>query len=155
MQTIRALAAAGASLACLVVPAVAQEGDSPADAPAGALYFQLNNAQTVGTDCQLTFVVRNETGEAISRSAYNMAIVDGGGQVSTLITFEFLPLPAGETKVQQFALAGQSCQDLSGLLINEVVTCETPAGKSELCAADLRQSSKVDVAFPWDLEVDF
>lgn len=151
MQTIRALAAAGVSLACLAVPAGAQEEESPV----GALYFQLNNAQTVGADCQLTFVVRNQTGEAITRSAYNMAIIDEGGQVSTLITFEFLPLPAGETKVQQFALAGQSCEALSGLLINEVVTCETPAGKSDLCTADLRQSSRVDVAFPWDLEVDF
>lgn len=151
MGTIRALAAVGASLACLAVPAGAQE----AVTPPGALYFQLNNAQTVGADCQLTFVVRNETGEAITRSAYNMAIIDDAGQVSTLITFEFLPLPAGETKVQQFALAGQSCETLSGLLVNEVVTCETPSGKSQLCAADLRQSSRVDVAFPWDLDVDF
>lgn len=151
MRTIHALAAIGASLACLVAPAGAQEADSPA----GPLYVQLNNVQTVGSDCQLTFVMRNETGQAITRSAYNMAIIDDGGQVSTLITFEFLPLPAGETKVQQFALAGQSCEALAGLLINEVVTCETPAGTSDLCAADLRQSSRVDVAFPWDLEVDF
>ncbi|GLQ58021.1 hypothetical protein [Devosia nitrariae] len=151
MRTIRALAAAGALLACLGVPARAQDAESPA----GALYVQLNNVQTVGADCQLTFVMRNQTGETITRSAYNMAIIDVDGQVSTLITFEFLPLPAGDTKVQQFALAGQSCEALSGLLVNEVVTCETPAGKSELCAADLRQSSRVDVAFPWDLEVDF
>ncbi len=124
------------------------------DVTAGKLYMQLNNAQTVAEGCQLTFALRNDTGTAIERSAYNMAVVDGQQQVSTLITFEFRALPVGQTKVQQFAMAGDGCEQIAGLVINDFVECATPDGPSPLCESAIEQSSKTTIAFPWELQIN-
>lgn len=130
-------------------PALAQD----APAATGKLLFQLNNAQTVEGGCQLTFVIKNDTGTQIEKSSYNMAIVNAEGQVATLITFEFRPLPVGRTKVQQFGLAGQPCDSISAISINEFVECLGSDGTaSPVCEADIAQSSKTTIQFPWELQ---
>lgn len=129
--------------------ALAQEDVTQAPGP---LAFQLNNAQTVEGSCQLTFVVQNDTGSAIEKSSYNMAIVNAEGLVTMLITFEFRPLPAGRPKVQQFGLAGQPCEDISAISINEFVECTTAGGvASTLCEEAITQSSRTAIEFPWEL----
>jgi hypothetical protein len=143
----RALAA-GLVFGLCATAAVAQD-EPPAG---GKLLFQLNNAQTVEGACQLTFVIKNDTGTAIEKSSYNMAIVNAQGQVSTLITFEFRPLPVGRTKVQQFNLAGQPCDNISAISINEFVECLGGDGAQlPVCENDIEQSTKTDIQFPWEL----
>ena len=131
-----------------LMPAAAQ------DAPGGKLHIELNNAQTIGDACQLTFVMLNNTDTAIDKSAYNMAVVNADQQVATLITFEFRPLVPGQTKVQQFALPGIACEAIAGLLINDFTTCDTAGGPSTLCETAIEQSTVIPIAFPWNLSVD-
>ncbi len=152
MRFSKSVAVVAASLFGLcALPAAAQE--TPAAPAGGQLLFQLNNAQTVEGGCQLTFVIKNDTGVQIDKSSYNMAIVNASGQVSTLITFEFRPLPVGRTKVQQFGLAGQPCDNISAISINEFVECLGSDGAaSPVCEADIVQSSKTTIQFPWELQ---
>lgn len=124
------------------------------DVAAGKLYVQLSNAQTMADTCQLTFAMRNDTGMAIDKSAYNMAVVNADQQVTTLITFEFRPLASGQTKVQQFALPGQACEQIAGLLINDFITCETAGGPSPICETAIDQSTRTAIAFPWELSIN-
>lgn len=146
---MRVLICAGVVTAGLLGPLSAQE--APTD---GQLYVQLSNAQTMADTCQLTFAMRNDTGTAIDKSAYNMAVINTDQQVTTLITFEFRPLGAGQTKVQQFALPGQTCEQIAGLLINDFVTCDTPDGPSTVCEAGIDQSTRTNIAFPWELGIN-
>lgn len=147
---LRHVAAAAASLV-LCVPFATSAGIAQ-DAAAPRLIFQLNNAQTVESGCQLTFVIKNDTGTEIKKSSYNMAIVNSDGQVATLVTFEFRPLPVGRTKVQQFGLAGQTCESISAISINEFVDClDTNDQPLTVCEANIVQSSKVNIQFPWEL----
>ena len=139
---------AGALTLVLLASAQAQ------DTIAGKLYVQLSNAQTMADTCQLTFAMRNDTGVAIDKSAYNMAVVNADQQVTTLITFEFRPLAAGQTKVQQFALPGQACEQIAGLLINDFITCETAGGPSPICETAIDQSTRTSIAFPWELSIN-
>lgn len=145
---MRVLSCAGLLAVTLLGPAAAQE------AGGGKLFIQLSNAQTIEDTCQLTFAMRNETGVAIDKSAYNMAVVNADQQVTTLITFEFRPLAVGQTKVQQFALPDQTCEAIAGLLINDFVTCETPEGPSPVCETGIDQSTRTDIAFPWELSIN-
>ena len=155
MRFSKATAWAVTALTCLsVFPALAQE-----EAASGQLLFQLNNAKTIPASgaspegCQLTFVIKNDTGVEIEKSSYNMAIVNGDGQVSTLITFEFKPLPVGRTKVQQFGLGGQSCENISAISINEFVECTGADGSAlSVCEDDIDQSTKTSIQFPWELQ---
>lgn len=145
---MRVVSCAAFMLAAVLGPASAQ------DAPTGKLFIQLSNAQTIEETCQLTFAMRNETGSAIDKSAYNMAVVNADQQVTTLVTFEFRPLAVGQTKVQQFALPDQTCEAIAGLLINDFITCETPDGPSPLCESAIDQSTRTTIAFPWELSIN-
>ncbi len=121
-------------------------------AVAGDLRFELNKAETVDGACQLTFVVQNNTGTAINASSYNMAIVDAQGQVSTLITFEFRPLPVGRPRVQTFGLPGLACENISAISINDFAACDTGDGAvSDVCSTSIVESSRTSIQFPWEL----
>lgn len=144
-----------ASLICLsALPALGQE------AGAGQLVLQLNNAKTLpaatadgAPTCQLIFAMKNGTGTDTPKSTFNMAIIDRNGQATGLVGFEFKPLRNGETKFQQFGLQGQSCEDLSGVLVNEIVECGGDgAATNPVCSADISQSSKTTIQFPWELQ---
>ncbi|HTM78104.1 MAG TPA: hypothetical protein VL133_10810 [Devosia sp.] len=134
--------------AALSAPVLAQEATPQQD-----LLFQLNNAETVDTSCQVTFVVQNNTGVAIANSAYSMSVVDSTGRVRMLITFEFGAFPMGRPKVQQFALADLACADISAISINEFVSCSDAAGAPlPVCESALKASSLVaGIQFPWSL----
>jgi hypothetical protein len=145
---LRALLAVACALGLGAAPALAQDTAEVT----GKLLFQLNNAQTVNGDCQLTFAIRNNTEATIDKSAYKMAIVDANGQVTTLITFEFLPLPVGKTKVQQFGLTGQACETISAMSINDFSACVTAdAPASPVCEQAIELSNKTAIQFPWEL----
>lgn len=146
-----------AALATSASPVLAQGGE--AEAPPtleqatseGPLRFQLNNAETVDGSCQLTFVVQNDTGSAISQSSYSMTVVNAEGRVATLITFEFGAFPQGRPKVQQFALTDLACEDISAISINEYGECITDeAEAASVCEDSLRPSSLTDIEFPWN-----
>jgi hypothetical protein len=148
----RALLAAVCALSIGAAPALAQATTTETAEDPGKLLFQLNNAQTVSGDCQVTFAIRNNTAAAIDKSAYKMAIVDANGQVTTLITFEFLPLPVGKTKVQQFSLTGQACESISAMSINDFSACVTAeAPTSPVCEQAIELSNKTKIQFPWEL----
>ena len=131
----------------LVQPATAQDA-----VPAGKLKLQLNNAQTVEGSCQLTFVAQNDSGTDISASVFSMTVVDAQGRVVALTNFEFGAFPKGRPKVQQFALAGQSCDSLSAIAVNEFVSCLDGSGQdSPICETGLEASSLTPIQFPWSL----
>jgi hypothetical protein len=145
-----------AALATSASPVLAQEAEAevpPTREQAtaeGPLRFQLNNAETVEGSCQLSFVVQNDTGRAISQSSYSMTVVNAEGRVATLITFEFGSFPQGRPKVQQFALTDLVCEDLSAISINEYGECVTDEAQADsVCEDALRPSSLTDIEFPW------
>jgi hypothetical protein len=145
------VAACAASLA-LIAPLAMTQAMAQEAAADQRLIFQLNNAQTVESGCQLTSVIKNDTGTEIKKSSYNMAIVNAEGQVATLVTFEFRPLPVGRTKVQQFGLAGQPCETISAISINEFVDCLDNADQPlTVCESAIVQSTKTSIQFPWEL----
>jgi hypothetical protein len=145
-----------AALATSTSPVLAQRAEAEMSptleqaTPGGPLRFQLNNAETVDGSCQLSFVVQNDTGIAITQSSYSMTVVNAEGRVATLITFEFGSFPQGRPKVQQFALDALACEDISAIAINEYGECVTDEAEAgSVCEDALRPSSLTDIEFPW------
>jgi len=156
MTFSKATAWAAASLFCLsALPVLGQE-----DAAGGKLVLQLNNAKTLPAasadgqpTCQLIFAIRNDTGADTPKTTFNMAIIDSNQQATGLVGFEFKPLRNGETKFQQFGLQGQSCEDLTGVLVNEIVECGSDgAAGNPVCSAEIAESSRTSIQFPWELQ---
>lgn len=146
----RAMAAIVAAMVAGVVPAAAQEAAAPASK---GLIFQLNNAQTDKGNCQLFFVIENNTAAAVESSSYDIAIVDAEGRISSVTKFGFHAFPIGVTKVERFVLGEQTCDRISGLLINDVKECLAADGAPlTVCRDQMEQSSNTTIAFPWRLK---
>lgn len=117
------------------------------DAPGGSFGLELNNAADVNGVCRLTYVATNDTGTALDKTAYEVAVFDSEGTVSRLLILDFGKLPEGKTKVVQFDLSEMSCGGISRLLINSVSECATADGPYPFCMDALVTSSRTEIDF--------
>ena len=134
-----ALAAALALLSSL--PTHAQTAQQ---VPSG-LSLELNMVQEVNMACRLTFLVQNQTGNEIEKAAFETVIFDKSGGVVTLSLFDFRDLPANRPRVRQFVLSDLSCDSIGRVLINGASSCVVSGSESNICAAELKLSSRLDV----------
>ncbi|GGG62363.1 hypothetical protein GCM10011415_05790 [Salipiger pallidus] len=123
----------------LAAPAIAQ--DAP-DAP--ALSIELNAQEQQENGCKLSFLARNNTGDAISAAVFETVLFDDAGQVDRLTLFDFGALPANKPRLRQFVVPGLQCDALGQVLINGAATCEAEAGAAT-CTEGLSLSSRTDV----------
>lgn len=109
-----------------------------------ALSISLNALDTTQNGCKLTFVIENDMPETIDSLRAEVALFDPDGVIDRLTMLDFMSLPAGKTRVRQFELPGEGCDQIGGLLLNDIKTCE--AGGAD-CMANLVTSSKAGVDF--------
>ena len=116
----------------------------PATSPDGAkLAIELNSAESMSSDCRLTFTALNTTGTDLGSVVFETVLFGKDGAVTSLSLFDFQDLPNAKPRVRQFDLAGQSCDGIGQLLINGIDTCEgsTPSA----CQGALTLTSRIDV----------
>ena len=122
-------------------------GTAIVSAQSGNFVLELNNATEVDDSCRLTYVATNNTGIALSKTSYEVAIFDAEGGVSNLLVLEFGQLPIAKTKVVQFDLKGQSCANISRIVVNNLAECESADGSHDFCLSALITSSRNDIQF--------
>ncbi|MDV7142888.1 hypothetical protein R3X27_09340 [Tropicimonas sp. TH_r6] len=132
-----ALAAMAAS-SFAALPSLAQE-------PGFSL--ELNSVRPAEMGCRLTYVALNQTGTDLSAAAFEVAVFDAEGTVNTLLILDFGALKDGKTKVVQFDLAGQDCEGISRLLVNDAAECAVEEGEAPNCLEMLAPSSRTSVKF--------
>lgn len=118
-----------------------------ARAQSGNFALELNKAADVDGTCRLTYVATNNTGIALTKTSYEVAIFDGNGQVSSLLILEFGALPVAKTKVVQFDLKSTPCGDISRIVVNSLAACEAADGTHDDCMSALITSSKTKIKF--------
>lgn len=146
-MSIRVAAAKTLGILCLgamtSVPAFAQDADPQ-------FTLELNAAaETDAGSCRLTYVASNQTGAALDRTAYEVAVFDDQGVVTRLLVLEFGALVEGKTKILQFDLAGTGCASISRIVVNDIAAC-TAAGSAEelpVCMSGLSASSRTAIQF--------
>lgn len=109
--------------------------------------IELNKATNTDAGCRLTFVVKNDTQALLEKTSYEIAAFDASKTVTKLLVFEFGRLPAGKTKVVEFALAGVGCTDISRILVNTSPQCIADGSASTLCLDALKTSSLTPITF--------
>ncbi len=112
-------------------------------AQTGNFELELNAAVDAGDGCQLTFVASNNTGVALSKASYEVAVFDSDGLVSSLFVFEFGELPMNKTRVVLFSLPEQKCEKISRLLVNRQDECDSADGPQDICMKALNTSSRI------------
>ena len=109
------------------------------------LHLELNNLQDVEGACRLSFLAKNETGEAIDKAVFEAVIFDTSGGVASLSLFDFRDLPADRARVRQFDLPGTACSNIGQTLINGANSCVVQGTESEICKGALSLSSRLSV----------
>ncbi len=138
---LRSSAAVVASALCLssvhaqdAAPSLALELNTAADTPEGA--------------CRLTYVASNGLPAPLEMTSFQMAVFDAGGAVTRLIVLDFGALPLGKTKVVQFDIPGQTCAQISRIIVNDVAQCTTTGGAAvEGCLTSLSTASRSSIQF--------
>ena len=141
---LRTLIFSAAIAGAAVAPGAAA---AQSDAAGGSFMLELNNAQTEGQGCRLTYVARNETGTDIEEIGYEVAVFDTDGVVDRLLILEFGRLSDGRTKVVQFDLADAPCEGISRLLVNGVAACTAADGSEPDCLGMLETNARGEIAF--------
>lgn len=122
----------------------------PALAEGGNFELELNTATAVEAACRLTFVATNNTGTALTKTAFEVAAFNAEGVVSQILVLEFGEMPLAKTRVVQFDLPDTKCEALSRLLVNAQDSCEAADGPQDICLKSLSASSRIP-AMPFGL----
>ena len=134
------------AMAALPFGAVAQTAEDDQ----GAFLLELNNAaNTNDGGCRLTYVAANQSDLAFDRTAIQVGIFDADGVVTRLLLLEFGALIAGKTKILQFDLAGQTCDEISRIVVNDTAACTLSdgGGESDFCATRIEAGSRTAIQF--------
>jgi len=117
-------------------------------AQSGNFGLELNNAvDTEDGGCRLIYVATNNTGIALEKTSYEVAVFDENGVVSQLLVLEFGALSVGKTKVVQFGLPGQPCAKISRIIVNSLVECSSKQGEHDFCITGLITNSRNNIQF--------
>ena len=131
----------------LTFPGLATAQEATAE-PSFAL--ELNGLEDTGDGrCGLLYVVTNKSDIPLDRAAFEMAIFDGSGAVTGLLTFNFGELIANKVLVKKFYLPETSCGSISRIIVNTLVSCTRAdtGEEAEFCMTSLTASSRTDIDF--------
>ncbi len=119
------------------------------DAAAPSLALELNTAaDTAEGACRLTYVASNGLAAPLEMTSFQMAVFDADGAVTRLIVLDFGALPLGKTKVVQFDIPGQTCAQISRIIVNDVAQCTTTGDAAvEGCLTSLSTASRSTIQF--------
>lgn len=128
----------------LPTPAFAQSADT-----APQFQLDLNNATTTDDgSCKLVFVATNSSGQNLTQTSYEVGVFDADGTVSHLLSMDFGALTNGKTRIVLFNLPGQTCENVSRIVINDLIACTMESGEtSPACISGLATNTKTDIQF--------
>lgn len=108
------------------------------------LHVELNNIETSGNQCRITFVIENKAKDALQSLKLDLAVFNPQRIVERRLVVELGPVRAAKTVVKTFAL-DNNCNQVGSILVNDV-TCSP--GAPDSCLDNLDLSSRLkDVKF--------
>ncbi len=109
--------------------------------------IQLNTAETTGTACRLTFVIRNQLQTPIDALGLDLVMFDQSEGVSGYAAVDFGSMPPGKTVVRRFDVGSAACANISRVLLNEVRDCQSQDGPLQDCLTKLLITSRSEIDF--------
>ncbi|MDB5369274.1 MAG: Tat pathway signal protein [Roseomonas sp.] len=131
----RLLYALGLAACCVSAPAIAQE--SP------RITLELNRLEPQGSGCRVWLLTRNPGDEALDPLRLDLLMFGKDGVISRRLALDVGPLPANKTQARIFDLAGQACDAIGAVLLNDLLACGPTAETRAACLARLVLASRV------------
>jgi hypothetical protein len=113
------------------------------------LTIELNKVQQSQDGCRLSFIAVNEMGANLETTAMEVVFFDSNDVVSEMLLLDFGRLPSDKTKVVEFVLQQQECEQISRVLVNDVVECSSAEEQNMTrdCFNALKTSNRAEIEF--------
>ena len=127
-------------LLILLMPTLPLPWAARAEAP---LRLELNRLESRGEGCRIWLVLTNAAQEAVDPLRLDLVLFGRDGVITRRLAVEAGPLPAEKTQARIFDVAGQNCDGIGAVLLNDLLACgATPEARSA-CLARLALNSRV------------
>lgn len=110
------------------------------------LSLELNKLEPFEQGCRVSFVVQNQLGTTLNKTAVELVVFDEQQLISQMLLLELGRFAHDKTRVIQFDLS-QACDKISRLLINDFTECVVDDGTADICLSSLKASSRSKVGF--------
>jgi hypothetical protein len=113
------------------------------------LTIELNKVQQGEDGCRLSFIAVNGMGANLETTAMEVVFFDANDVVSEMLLLDFGRLPSDKTKVVEFVLQQQECEQISRVLVNDVVECSSAEEQNMTrdCFNALKTSNRAEIEF--------
>jgi hypothetical protein len=113
------------------------------------LTIELNKVQQSQDGCRLSFIAVNRMGANLETTAMEVVFFDASDVVSEMLLLDFGRLPSDKTKVVEFVLQQQECEQISRVLVNDVVECSSAEEQNmtQDCFSALKTSNRAEIEF--------
>ncbi len=110
------------------------------------LRIQLNQLEQRDDMCLAYFLLHNVSGHSLKDLQTELFVFDRGGVVAAHLRASFPDVRENKTVIKLFRLGSANrCDQIGGILINDVAVCETIDGAALDCLGLMSLSSKSDV----------
>lgn len=116
-------------------------------AEGGAVSIEINKAETRGNQCNMYFMLQNNSGQAFQSYKLDLVVFDADGVIARQLMVETAPLAAGKTVVKAFPVKDMPCKEISQLLLNDVPQCSGSDGAQKSCTAITTVSTRTQIKF--------
>ncbi len=138
-SSLAALAVAAGLWAGIVLTAPAARSQD------NGLAVELNKVENFEGGCMASFVFHNSLGYTLDRFNLDLILFDREGVIVRRVMIDLAPLRDGKTRVAQFRLHHEECDEVSRVLVNDIPQCRAEAGHELDCVAALEVMSRGDI----------
>ncbi|MEM8790181.1 MAG: hypothetical protein AAGE80_01085 [Pseudomonadota bacterium] len=116
-----------------------------ASAEGNKVRVELNKLEAAGEACQAYIVIENSTAQSFDKLALDLVMFDPDGVISRRLAVEMGPLRSGRTSVKVFGMDGTTCDGLSRILVNDILSCESDGTARKDCMDLIETASRSSV----------
>lgn len=114
-------------------------------AAAEEIALELNKMVQRDDACRLTFLIRNDGADRFQTFKTELVLFGDDGIIDRRFTGDMAPLRPAKASVVSFDMAGLKCQNVSQVLLNDVVACEGSGGQRDDCVEKIGVTSRAGV----------
>ncbi len=145
MKAIKTLLAAVAA-ALLCGPLQAEEAQTRPEAQAQVI-LELNRIEPLAEACRLYLLLRNGRTDHFETLTLDLVFFDKNAIIDRRFSVQAGPLPGQKTSLRQLDVPNLSCENLGGLLLNDVPTCSGASEVENGCLVLVGLENRTSVSF--------
>ncbi|KZD04858.1 Tat pathway signal sequence domain protein [Oceanibaculum pacificum] len=133
----------GLALGAAVLPGQAQAQA----AGAGTIAIELNKLEDQPNACRAYMLFENPSQTNFNEFQLDLVLFDTNGVIARRLSLDAAPLRADKTSVKLFDIVGLTCDRISRILLNDVLSCADDSGKRTDCVKLIQPSTRVSAKF--------